>query len=704
MTFAADGDLSHPHSLEEIHATVPVPGTGDSAPEGKVGAGNGGRKTSWWQRFLAFSGPAFLISVGYMDPGNWGTDLQAGSAYGHRLLWVLLVSNLMALLLQGLATRLGVVTGRDLAQACRESYPRRTVFALWVLCEIAIVATDLAEVIGTIIALKLLFNLPYLLGLAIAAADTFLLLALQRRGVRLLEVLTLMLVGVIAVSFLCEIFWAGPDWSAVLHGFIPGLAPGAERSSLYVAIAMLGATVMPHNLYLHSALVQTRAFPRTEAGKRLACRYNLYDSLVALNLAFLVNTAILVLAASSFFPDEVKTLTEAHSLLRPVWAGWAAGLFAFALLASGQSSTLTGTLAGQVVMEGFVRLRVRPWLRRLLTRSAAIVPAILVLWLASTPSDRERDEMATAVTSTLAAAHPLDAVTLTAAAQNVWKAEPIDQRLFQLLVLSQAILSFQLPFAILPLVQFTGDRRRMGRFASGAVLKAAAWLCAVFVVALNGLLIAMQMREWGEGLEEAGMSPWWIYATVAPLAVALGLFLLWVGIYPYRRQPEPPAEVPAAPTLPAVTYRRIGVAVEFTRGDDAVLAQAAALARVYDSPFVLIHVVEGPMADFHGPAVDDQESRTDRERMARLVADLHSAGLLAEGALGFGVPPDELVRIAREKGLDLLVLGTHGHRFFADLALGSTVSPVLHRLSIPILVVPTSSPPSAITTPGERRA
>src|SRR5579884_174850 len=388
-------------SLEEIHRSVPIP-------------------TRWWLRFLAFSGPAFMVSVGYMDPGNWGTDLQAGSSFGHRLLWVLLMSNLMALLLQTLATRLGIVAGRDLAQACRESYPRRTVFALWLLTEIAIAATDLAEVIGTIIALKLLFNIPYVFGLAIAATDTLLLLALQRRGVRLLELLTLGLVGVIAVSFVIEIVLARPDWAAVLRGFTPGLDPVDPTKSLYVAIAMLGATVMPHNLYLHSALVQTRAFPKTPAGKRLACKYNLIDSALALNGAFFINAAILVLAVATFFAHgkEVDKLTDAYRLLGEVWGTTLASvLFAVALLASGQSSTLTGTLAGQVVMEGFVRLRLRPWMRRLLTRLAALVPALLVLSLASAGAEAEGT---------------------------------VDERLLQLLVLSQAILSFQLPFAIIP--------------------------------------------------------------------------------------------------------------------------------------------------------------------------------------------------------------------------------------------------------------
>jgi manganese transport protein len=660
------------HSLEEIHSSVPIP-------------------KSWWRRFLAFTGPALLVSVGYMDPGNWGTDLQAGSKFGHQLLWVLLLSNLMALLLQGLATRLGVVTGQDLAQACRASYGRGTVIGLWVLTEIAIAATDLAEVIGTIIALKLLFGLPYLAGLAIAAADTFLLLALQRRGVRLLELLTLGLVAVIAGSFFVEIVLARPDWSAVVRGFVPAFDAQDFSGSLYVAIAMLGATVMPHNLYLHSALVQTRAFPRTDPGRRLACKYNLFDSAIALNGAFLINSAILVLAATTF-THEVKTLQEAHNLLELLWGSTlASGLFAVALLASGQSSTLTGTLAGQVVMEGFVRLRIRPWVRRLLTRSVALVPALLVLSLAGNYTDEDRQETIVAAVAPLASSTPLEAVVQTAAGQDTWKIAPVDKRLLQLLVLSQAVLSFQLPFAIIPLVQFTSDRRRMGAFANGIWLKALAWLCATVVLALNVVLIGMQINEWAEAASEAGWNPLWVQGTILPLALALAVFLGWVTLYPsWSRRVEVPAPLPA-PALATAPYRRIGVAVELSGGDDVVLARAAELARTNGSPLVLVHVVEGPGAAYYGAATDDQESRTDRARMTEMVEHLRREGLAAEGMLGYGDPPEELVRIAKEQGMDLLVLGTHGHRFLADLALGQTVSPVLHRLAIPVLVVPSKS-------------
>jgi manganese transport protein len=656
-------------SLEDIHATVRVPLKG-------------------WRRFLAFAGPAFMISIGYMDPGNWGADLQAGSQFGYRLLWVLMASNLMAVLLQCLAARLGVVTGRDLAQACREAYPRGMVVILWVLTEIAIAATDLAEVIGTIIGLKLLFGLPYVWGLLVAVADTFILLALQRRGVRILELVTLALIAVIGLSFIFELVLCRPDWSSALRGFVPALDSENTVGSLYVAIAMLGATVMPHNLYLHSALVQTRSYPQTTAGKKQACRFNLYDSLLALNGAFFINAAILILAAATF-THEVKTLPEAHHLLRDVWGtALASGLFAVALLASGQSSTLTGTLAGQVVMEGFVRFRLRPWARRLITRSVAILPAFLVISLAGGETAADRQETIAAAMGTLGTTGPLDTVALTAAGQSLWDVLPVDKRLLELIVLSQAILSFQLPFAIIPLVQFTSDRRRMGTFANPGWLKSLAWLCTVFVLGLNGILIWLQSSEWAEAVSSAGWSTTWIYGSIIPVVILLCGLLTWMLFCPVRYQPEAIHALPPMPSLKEVAHRRIGVAVEFEGGDEGVLAQAVAMARLHASELIALHVVEGTGASIYGAATGDQESRVDQDRMARLVDQLQDTGVKASGVLGYGSPAEELVRLANQEKLDLLILGTHGHGFLADLALGQTVSPVLHRLTIPVLVVP----------------
>ncbi len=368
---------------------------------------------------LAFAGPAYLVSVGYMDPGNWATDLEGGARFGYRLLWVLVVSNLMAILLQTLAARLGIVAGRDLAQACRESYSRRVCNALWVLCEIAISACDLAEVLGAAIALRLLFGLPLLVGVVLTALDTLLVLWLSRYGIRLIEAVILSLIAIVTGCFLVELVWARPVWHEMLAGILPRL----NSDSLYVAIGILGATVMPHNLYLHSALVQTRRLGKTVAERREACRFNLFDSVLALNGALIVNAAILVLAAAVFFKHGilVTQIEQAQLLLTPLLGmGLAGSLFAVALLASGQSSTLTGTYAGQIVMEGFLSLRLRPWLRRLVTRAIAIIPAVLTIYYLG------------------------------------------DNGTYKLLILSQVILSMQLPFAVIPLIRFTNDSRRMG--------------------------------------------------------------------------------------------------------------------------------------------------------------------------------------------------------------------------------------------------
>ncbi len=403
------GQLRHnDRSLSDVHASV---GTG---------------QVSFWRRMFAFAGPAYLVSVGYMDPGNWATDLEGGARFGYRLLWVLVMSNAMAILLQTLSARLGIVSGRDLAQACRETYPRRINLALWGLCEVAIAACDLAEVLGAAIGLNLLFHIPLLYGVLITALDTLLVLWFQSFGIRIVEAFVLAMISVMAICFCIEIFWARPGWSEM----VTGLAPRLNGDSLYIAIGILGATVMPHNLYLHSALVQTRHIGQNEAAKRTACRYNLIDSVVALNGAMFVNVAILVLAAAVFFRRGiiVTEIQQAQVLLVPLLGTSLAGiLFAVALLCSGQSSTLTGTLAGQVVMEGYLNFRMRPWLRRLITRSMAIIPAALTIYFAG------------------------------------------DQATFGLIILSQVLLSMQLPFAIIPLIHFTGDRTRMGTFANPRV-------------------------------------------------------------------------------------------------------------------------------------------------------------------------------------------------------------------------------------------
>ena len=404
------------------------------------------RNATFWRKFLAFSGPGYLIAVGYMDPGNWATDLVGGSKFGYSLLSVILLSNLMAVLLQSLCVKLGIVTGRDLAQACREHYSRPVGLVLWFLCEIAIIACDLAEVIGAAIALNLLFGLPLLGGILLTTADVLILLVLQQRGVRWLEAIVLTLVLTIAACFAAELWLAKPDLGAVAKGFIPTFDVVRNPDMLYVALGILGATVMPHNLYLHSSIVQSRNYERTEAGRREAIWFATLDSTVALTGALFVNAAILIVSGAVFGPhgQPVEELSDAHKLLSPLLGSSVAStLFAVALLASGQSSTLTGTLAGQIVMEGFLNIRLSPWLRRLVTRSLAVIPAVLVVWIYGVKSTNK------------------------------------------LLVLSQVILSLQLSFAVFPLILFTGSRAKMGRFVNPGWLQALAWLVALTIAGLN---------------------------------------------------------------------------------------------------------------------------------------------------------------------------------------------------------------------------
>jgi manganese transport protein len=411
-----------------------------------------------WRKMLAFAGPGYMVAVGYMDPGNWATDLAGGARFGYTLLSVILVSNLMAILLQSLALKLGIVTGRDLAQACRDHYSRPVSFVLWVLCEIAIAACDLAEVIGSAIALNLLFGIPLIWGVCITAADVLLILLLQHKGFRYLEALVVVLVATVGVCFGLELLFAKPEFAAVLHGFIPSTQVITDPTMLYIAIGILGATVMPHNLYLHSAIVQTRKIGPEPAAKREAIKYATIDSTLALLFAFFINGAILVLAAATFHQSghqDVADITDAYQLLTPLLgAGLASTLFALALLASGQNSTITGTLAGQIVMEGFLDIRLPPWLRRMITRLIAIIPAVIV----------------TAMYGAKGAG--------------------------SLLILSQVILSLQLSFAVVPLVLFTSNRAKMGEFVNGRVLTAMAWLVTAAIVGLNGWLLLTTFKGW----------------------------------------------------------------------------------------------------------------------------------------------------------------------------------------------------------------
>jgi len=430
----AGPDTARRPSLSEVHASIPV-------PQGGI----------WLRRFLAFSGPGYMVSVGYMDPGNWATDIAGGARFGYTLLSVILLSNLMAILLQALAARLGIVTGRDLAQACRDSYPRPVSFALWLACEAAIIACDLAEVIGTAIALQLLFGIPLIAGALITALDAFLLLLLMNKGFRFLEAFIIALLIVIAVCFGVQVAAAAPPFAVMLGGFVPTREIVANPAMLYVAIGLIGATVMPHNLYLHSSIVQTRAFERTYPGRRQAIRWATADSTIALMLALFVNAAILVVAATAFHSSghsEVAEIGDAYRLLSPLLGlGIASILFAVALLASGLNSTVTATLAGQIVMEGFLQLRLPSWVRRLITRGLAIIPVVVVTALYGEGGTAE------------------------------------------LLVFSQVILSMQLPFAVIPLVLFVSNRRKMGRFVVPRSVAALSWIVAGIIIALNAKLL-----------------------------------------------------------------------------------------------------------------------------------------------------------------------------------------------------------------------
>ena len=426
-------------SLEEVYRSIPV------TAKGRV------------RKFLAFAGPGYLVAVGYMDPGNWATDLAGGSAFGYKLLFVVLASNMMAVLLQGLSSKLGIVTGRDLAQACRDHYSRPVSFVLWILCELALAACDLAEVIGSAIALNLLFGLPLAVGVVLTGLDVLLVLLLQKKGFRLLEAMVIALVALIGGCFLFEILLARPELAPLLGGFVPTGEIMRNPQMLYLAMGILGATVMPHNLYLHSSIVQTRRYEANAEGKREAVRYAFLDSTVALSLALFINAAILIVAAASFHTTgrtEVAEIQDAYKLLTPLLGAGASTVFAFALLASGQNSTLTGTLAGQIVMEGFLDLRMRPWMRRLITRGIAIVPAVIVAVIYG--------ESGTA----------------------------------KLLVLSQVILSLQLSFAVFPLVMFTSEKAKMGEFVNAAWLKVMAYAVAVLIASLNVWLLVQTFGGW----------------------------------------------------------------------------------------------------------------------------------------------------------------------------------------------------------------
>jgi len=603
----------------------------------------------FWRRLLAFAGPAYLVSVGYMDPGNWATDLEGGARFGYRLLWVLVLSNLMALLLQTLSSRLGIVTRRDLAQACRDEYPQSVSIILWILCEFAIIACDLAEVLGAAIGLNLLFHLPLLIGVLVTAADTLLILWFTRVGIRVIEAFVLVLIATIAGCFAFEIFLARPNPGEVLTGLFPHL----NQSSLYIAVGIFGATVMPHNLYLHSALVQTRRIGETPAEKRRACLFNLIDSSVALNGALFVNAAILVMSAAVFFTRHivVTEIQQAYQLLSPLLGTTLASvLFGLALLCSGQSSTLTGTMAGQIVMEGFLRFRIQPWLRRGVTRCLAIIPAALTIYFAGPGGS------------------------------------------YNLLILSQVILSLQLPFAVIPLVHLTSNRERMGEFANNVWMQVAAWSCAAFILVLNVWLLCSQIAPWiaNSGAYRPLVSGFWLLIG-AGFTVLLFVITFWPRLNRGRPALAPVAvTVPeqAAPVFPTRIYSNILVPLDHSEADQEALGNALALAKMHQARIILLHVEEGVTSQLFGSLSSTAEIAEGQDYLANVVSSLRQQNVSVEVVVRHGKSPAvEIAAAVEDLQPDLVIMASHGHRGLKDLIFGTTINAVRHRVKAPLLIV-----------------
>ena len=636
---------SHDNSLGDVHESVDI----SKRPKG-------------WRKIFAFFGPAYLVSVGYMDPGNWATDIAGGSKYGYTLIWVLLMSNIMALLLQSLSARLGIVRGRDLAQANREAYPKYVNFILYILAEIAIAACDLAEVLGMAIGIQLLTGLPLIWGVSITVLDTFLLLYLQRLGIRRMEAFIISLIAVIGICFLVNIIIAQPHLFEVIKGFIPSL-PNAKdlyaakgmhnvlpkETALYLAIGIIGATVMPHNLYLHSALVQTRKILKTKEGIRQALKWNFVDTTVALNFAFLINAAILILAATVFFQTgrtDVGEIRQAHQLLSPMLGSTIAStLFAVALIASGQSSTVTGTLAGQIVMEGYLRLRINPMMRRLITRLLAIIPAIIVI--------------------------------------AIFGEGEVDS----LLIFSQVILSLQLGFAVIPLIHFVSDKQTMGSFAIKPLIKIFAWLVATVLVYLNVKMISGEAIKFFTTSNNTGGK-----ITIIIAGILFAVLLIYSIIFPLLGKRKKSVSIQMHPDISGLidinvpVYKKIAVALDFSENDVKLLASAIGQAK-NDSTFLLIHIVESPTAIALGNETDDYETKEDLDRLLFYVSQLKDRGYDAEGKLGFRNRAKEIVRIVKEEKADMLIAGAHGHTGIKDFIYGETVNSVRHELRIPVLVV-----------------
>jgi len=617
-------------SLEEVHESIDT-----------------SQKKGFFKKFLIFMGPAYLISVGYMDPGNWATDIAGGSQFGYKLIWVLLMSNIMAVLLQSLSARLGVVRGRDLAQACKEGYSSFIGIILYVLAEIAIIATDLAEVLGMAIGLFLLFKIPLLWGIILTFLDTFLLMFLINKGMRKMEAFIIGLIAIIGGAFFVEMILVKPDMGDLMSGFIPSIP---NTTALYIAIGIIGATVMPHNLYLHSSLVQSRFFDKTKNKIKEALKFNLIDSIIALNLAFFVNAAILVLAAATFYKAgmfNVVEIQDAYKLLQPLLGTRLAPImFGVALIASGMSSTITGTLAGQIIMEGFINFRIQPWARRMITRLLAIIPAVFALIYFG------------------------------------------DQETGKLLILSQVILSLQLGFAVIPLIHFVSDKKTMGKFAIKPLTKVASWVVALIIVVLNVQLVIEEISNW---LKET-TNPTIIYVVVIPIAIGLGLVLIYITVLPFFRRKRKKrihfihSNYNAPEKLEKPLYQKITLALDFSEIDNKVIQYALGLGNK-KSEFLFIHVVESVTAIVYGDETKDFETISDKEILENYASTIRKLGYNISTELGYGSPKKVIPKIANSFNADVLVLGSHGHKFFKDLIFGTTISAVRHQVRMPILIV-----------------
>ncbi len=600
------------------------------------------------RKFLAFAGPAFLISVGYMDPGNWATDIAGGSSFGYSLLWVLLMSNLIAILLQSHSARLGVVTGLDLAQANRVFFPKVPNFLLYLLAEIAIIATDLAEVIGMAIGIHLLFpSISLLTAIIITVLDSFILLFLMNRGVRKLEVFILSLVGIIGICFLLEIGIIKPDAVQISRGFVPHIV---NKDALYIAIGIIGATVMPHNLYLHSSLVQTRKIQRDKRGIMSALRFNLIDSVLALNIAFLVNASILILAASVFFRNNiynVEEIQQAYRLLEDILGNKLAPvLFAVALIAAGQSSTITGTLAGQIIMEGYLNLRLNPVVRRIITRLLAILPAGLTVIF--------------------------------------WGEEKVSN----LLIFSQVVLSLQLGFAIIPLIHFVSNKKLMGDFVIPNWQKILSWLAVSIILILN---FKMVFNEGSDFLLRSS-NPLLLGLLVIPVIVICLVLLFYIIIVPllYSSRQEITSIHGKMPRILIHTkklyFSKIAVSVDFSDSDNKAINYAVQMAGK-DAQILLIHVVDNIGSIVYQHQDDTAELISDKKFIEQYCKVIEEKGLKCNYVIGFGSAKTEIPKIVKAENAELLIMGAHGHHTFKDFLLGTTIEEVRHQLKVPLLIV-----------------